>query len=348
MHKDMLFAFLMGFIGASPLLVVAIDFSLLDMIVLVPLAVLWARVHKWQVVDKEGSAQEMKYFAMLVICLLAACGGTADVGQAEGELGGACYGNSTCDGDLLCVDDVCESEETLRTKTVLGTDGGVLEDDSGIGGGSFDHVTSFQEVTASLDKVVVSDKDTNDSAIDGHGCYPDRGCDYLVSSKELFCETSDNDYTCEIQCVKVDACEGMSQYGTCCLPIVSYERVVSFDLFKDIDSKTSGRDLLSTTPKSVTLKVHNHTWSAVDRVEILIGGRVLAETGPVAFGDLPIIQLTEWDTNKARDALRDALLDYETPFSLTVRVWSTLDVGTPNEPVGKFRFSASVAFSATY
>jgi hypothetical protein len=360
MRSDMLFAFIMGLVGALPLLVFVTEAPVADMIILLPLAVLWAHAHKWRIwlEDKsEGSKKGMKYttmFLALVVFFLGACGGdTTGINLPEGVKGGPCYRNNTCDEGLVCDKDLvtCVSEQNVLRNT---SDGGVLLDDGGvpIGDGgvqSFETATPFREVTASLDKISVTEKGNTDPLINGYSCVPDRGCSHLQDWVDdgISCETSDNDYTCEIQCVKVDTCAGSSQYGTCCVPVTSYERNVSFDIFKDTDSKIGSSELLSVTPKFITVKVHENAWD-VEEIEVLVGDRVLVRTGPIAFGQLPLLQLSEWDTNKARDVLTDALLDYETPFSLTMRVHSTFEPGDPKQPMGKLRASISVAYSATF
>ncbi|HNT28334.1 MAG TPA: hypothetical protein PKH10_09175, partial [bacterium] len=63
----------------------------------------------------------IKYLMTLVVAMLiVACGDEGTKEPAMGSKGGDCYGNGTCDGDLVCLSNVCvDPTETPDKDTVV-------------------------------------------------------------------------------------------------------------------------------------------------------------------------------------------------------------------------------------
>src|SRR5690606_17863357 len=74
-------------------------------------------MHKSSLELKKERRHLASRWAPLSLCFVSACGlfdkddGGGSSGASQGEEGGACYGNGTCDDGLVCVEDECIDQQ---------------------------------------------------------------------------------------------------------------------------------------------------------------------------------------------------------------------------------------------
>jgi len=123
----------------------------------------------------------MKVLSLLVVLMVISCGGE-DIRiktKPEGSLGGDCYPNSTCDGELLCVSDRCVEFEPLDTHI---TDEDTPETDD------------IELVDGEVEDDRIDDVEQPDEVFDTYGgldeeCYPNSTCkeDWLTCDNDNIC-----------------------------------------------------------------------------------------------------------------------------------------------------------------
>jgi cysteine-rich repeat protein len=135
--------------------------------------------------------------SLVFVLLFVSCGetGKKDIGKPEGSEGGPCYGNGSCDGDLVCENDICVSPEEL-SDTDTGNTG-----NTGNSGNSGDTGDTGNSGNTGGDDTVVPDDDS-ETVVDNE--HPDVDnyspkCGNNILDEGEFCEVGE-----KIECSDIE------------------------------------------------------------------------------------------------------------------------------------------------
>ena len=283
----------------------------------------------------------MKQIISVLVLALCACGATEK--EIEGEAGGPCLTNGKCNDTLVCAKDTCVADDDPILRT-LNPDGTPI-----VTNGSLTDTTAWLPVRFDLTQYIAEVRNHQ-------SCTPSdpTSCDTATLDiandrpAAVVCDSKSYDYRCEVGCVQTEQSIQNSCVGEpCgyCLPETDAEQSITVDIIKDVEAQIGTGPLQTVTPTSITIRVTENAWE-IDKLEVWIGDRLLAVTEPIARAEIPVIVITEWDTNKARDDLGAALRAYDTPFDLKVLAYMTFHHDSPTS--GIFKADVNVSYSATW